>query len=124
MRSAAARLSLHEFTTVPILNERTGRYIGTISEGDFLREISRRNRLPSEFNDLPVMQVKRKRDYRPVRANADISELFQYALDQNFVPVVDDTDTFIGIVTRSSILKCLYSQFSEMEDQLREAQVI
>lgn len=124
VRSAAGRLARHEFTTVPIINEHTGRYIGTISEGDFLRELARQDRLPSEFNELPVMQIKRKRDYRPVRISADINELFHYAMNQNFVPVVDDTDTFISIVTRSSILKCLYSQYTEMQDQLKEAEVI
>jgi CBS domain-containing protein len=32
-------------------------------------------------------------------------ELIERATYQNFVPVVDDKDTFIGIVTRRGIIK-------------------
>ena len=34
-----------------------------------------------------------------------MNELLQKVLVQNFVPVVDDRGTFIGIVTRRSILR-------------------
>jgi len=41
-------------------------------------------------------------------------DLIERASSQNFVPVVDDKDTFIGIVTRRSIIKyCREKLFSE-----------
>jgi hypothetical protein len=42
-----------------------------------------------------------------VGLDAEIEELFTLALDQNFVPVVDDRQVFIGIVRRRSILAFL-----------------
>ena len=41
-----------------------------------------------------------------------MDELVEAAMNQNFVPVVDDKGDFIGIVTRSRILKyCLQTGF-------------
>ena len=40
-----------------------------------------------------------------------MEDLIAVAADQNFVPVVDDKDDFIGIVTRSRILKYCLEQY-------------
>ena len=34
-----------------------------------------------------------------------MEELLSKAVEQNFVPVVDDFDAFVGIVTRKAIIK-------------------
>jgi hypothetical protein len=41
---------------------------------------------------------------KPISINAEIEALFSLVLDQNFVPVTDDRDAFIGIVRRRAIL--------------------
>ena len=40
-----------------------------------------------------------------------MDQLIEAAMNQNFVPVVDDKDDFIGIVTRSRILKYCLEQY-------------
>lgn len=121
---ALHRLEVHEFTTVPLINDATGMYVGSLSEGDILRELIRQNASASMIEDRPISSIHRKRDYAPVRADADISELFQYAKTQNFVPVVDDGGVFIGIVTRSSILQPCIQSYNEKsyKDTAREQQ--
>ncbi len=37
-------------------------------------------------------------DNSPVSINADIEDLVIKSLNQNFIPVIDDQDTFIGII--------------------------
>lgn len=102
----------HHYTTVPIINEHTGRYVGTICEGDLLRHIGDKDLgVLATAMDRSIMNVDRKRDYTAVTINATIEDLFQTALRQNFVPVVDDTNAFIGIVTRNSILGYLIDQY-------------
>ena len=61
-----------------------------------------------------ITELERRRDYIPVRVTTDMHDLVRRASTQNFVPVVDDKDTFIGIVTRASIMRyCLENLFSE-----------
>ena len=53
-----------------------------------------------------------RRTVQPVRVDTRVEDLISVAADQNFVPVVDDKGDFIGIVTRSRILKyCLQTGF-------------
>ena len=114
---ALSRMEGHQFTSIPIINGHTGAYIGTISEGDILREIKKKDSLSMRFEeDKPVMSLKRKCNYRAVRADADIEDLFDCATSQNFVPVVDDTGVLIGIITRKSILNFLIRSYNKCCD--------
>ena len=49
-------------------------------------------------NDAP----RRKVGHRPARIDADIHELFRLAIDQNFVPVVDDRGVFVVTADKDS----------------------
>ena len=51
------------------------------------------------------MEIPHRRDNAPVNVTTDMRELVRTAVDQNFVPVVDDKGDFIGIVTRRAILR-------------------
>jgi CBS domain-containing protein len=57
-----------------------------------------------------IMEITRRKDHVPVRVNTNMRELVSRASSQNFVPVVDDKDTFIGIVTRSNIVKFCFRE--------------
>ena len=52
-----------------------------------------------------IMEITHSRDNRPVTVTTDVRDLLQMVLVQNFVPVVDDRGTFIGIVTRRTVLR-------------------
>ena len=52
-----------------------------------------------------IAELQRRKDYIPVRVTTDMHDLVERASSQNFVPVVDDKETFIGIVTRGDIIK-------------------
>ena len=43
-------------------------------------------------------------DHESITINAEIDEIIDLAIEQNFIPVVDDLGTFIGIVTRKAII--------------------
>jgi CBS domain-containing protein len=61
-----------------------------------------------------IMEINRRKDNIPVRVTTGMHDLVQRASSQNFVPVVDDKDAFIGIVTRSAIVKyCYQNMFQE-----------
>ena len=48
---------------------------------------------------------------------ATVEELVLLAMNQNFVPVIDDRKVFIGIVTRSDILQYCHSIIKENEER-------
>ena len=102
------------YASIPIL-KRSGEYVGTITEGDLLWAV--KNHYMMNIRDAenhPVMEVPRRKDYKPVTVTAAPRELLEMAVDQNFVPVVDDKDSFIGIVTRQRIMRYGVEQFEKL----------
>ena len=115
IRQALERMEPSRFATIPIL-KRTGEYVGTIAEGDLLWAI--KNNYMMNMKDAegrPVMEVARRKDYQPVTVSTNPQELLAMAVSQNFVPMVDDRNSFIGIVTRQKIMEyCLEQYFSRV----------
>ena len=88
---------------------RDGRYAGTLTEGDILWELKHRGVFQAkELEEIPIRQVPRKRDNAPVNINCTMEELIMTAMNQNFIPVIDDNGIFIGIITRKSIIQYCY----------------
>ena len=105
LRQALEKMEVAGFAALPILN-RKGEYRGTLTEGDLLwalKNICYMDMRQAEAHR--IMEIGRRRDYLPVRVTTNMHDLVERASTQNFVPVVDDKDAFIGIVTRSSIVK-------------------
>ena len=61
----------------------------------------------------------RRATYKPVHADADMEDLLDRAINQNYVPVIDDQGYFIGIITRKEIIKYCYKEMKELS-YLRE----
>ena len=56
---------------------------------------------------MPITAIERRRDNQAVHIEESMENLFEKVLNQNFVPVVDDNNVFIGIITRKDILQYL-----------------
>ena len=113
-RQGMEKLRRHGYTAVPVVS-REGKYLGSISEGDFLWNIMSMGSL--DLNELEEARIDDIISDRapPVRVTTSVEELLDRILDQNFVPVVDDRDVFVGIVTRRSVLAYLMSNGAEAE---------
>jgi len=105
VRQALEKMESAGFAALPILNKR-GEYRGTLTEGDLLWAMKNMCYMDMRQAEARrIMEITHRRDYVPVRVTTDMQDLVKRASAQNFVPVVDDKDTFIGIVTRSAIIK-------------------
>ena len=105
MRQALEKMEAAGYTALPILNKR-GEYRGTLTEGDLLWAIKNLCYMDMRQAEARrIMEISRRRDHLPVRVTTSMQDLVEHATNQNFVPVVDDKDTFIGIVTRRAIIK-------------------
>lgn len=110
LRQVLEKMEYHKYSAIPILNE-DGAYIGTLTEGDLLWYFRHNDSEELEQpNQLQLTDLPRRLDYTPVNANSDMEDLLSKALQQNFVPVIDDCHKFIGIVTRSDIIKYYYNK--------------
>jgi CBS domain-containing protein len=105
LRQTLERMEYHRYTAVPILKE-DGTYAGTVTEGDLLWFFKNRMDLNFETAHLhTLVEIPMRLQNKTVRINAKMEDLIRLAKAQNFVPVVDDSDKFIGIVRRSDIIE-------------------
>ena len=110
------KLQASGYHAIPLIS-RDGEYIGTVTEGDFLwmicscgELIGKKKTMSLQMRDLP-----RRCDNKAVDANATIFDLLSRAANQNFVPVTDDRNMFIGIVTRKKIFDYCYKHLKETQ---------
>ena len=110
VRQALEKMEAAGYAALPILNKR-GEYRGTLTEGDLLWALKNMCNMDIRLAEARrIMEITRRKDHIPVRVNTNMRELVSRASSQNFVPVVDDKDTFIGIVTRSNIVKFCFQE--------------
>ncbi|MDB3660907.1 CBS domain-containing protein [Clostridioides difficile] len=108
IRQALEKMEYHKYSAIPIISK-NGKYVGTITEGDFLWTLKNDLNLDLKgLEDVPVTDINRKMDNSPVSINADIEDLVIKSLNQNFIPVIDDQDTFIGIIKRRDVIGYCY----------------
>lgn len=110
LRQTMERMEHRKFSCVPILNK-DGKYIGSISEGDLLWGIKKLDFISlREMERISIMAIPRRAHYKPVRVDSNMEDLIDKATQQNYVPVVDDANNFIGIITRKDIIQYCYKQ--------------
>jgi len=111
-RQGLEKMRRHGYSAIPVI-ARDGTYSGTVSEGDFLWRLLDVEDTQDEVftkktaEKLFVQDLLRDNTYTAVPITASIDHLLSLALNQNFIPVVDDLGKFIGIVTRKDILSRL-----------------
>lgn len=110
LRQVLEKMEFHKYSALPMISRR-GQYIGTVTEGDLLWGIKNQYHLNlREAETVPITSIPRRLDNKPVSADAAMEDLIDKALNQNFVPVVDDQKNFIGIITRKDIIKYFYNK--------------
>ena len=116
LRQTVEKMEHRKFSCIPILNKE-GKYTGTISEGDLLWAIKLLNINSTHLKENQkdsIMAIPRRATYKPVHADADMEDLLDRAINQNYVPVVDDKGSFIGIITRKEIIKYCYKEMKKL----------
>lgn len=120
LRQVLEKMQYHGYTAVPVINKE-GKYICTVTEGDLLWEIKDKHSLSiRDAEDIKLSRIPKRFKISPVTIHTTMDDLVKRALNQNFVPVVDDRGVFIGIVTRKSIMQYLYDRIDiSKEDETR-----
>jgi len=105
MRQALEKMEYHRYTAVPLIDE-CGKYAGTLTEGDLLWKLKNTQNLAfADTEKVKIRDIPRRMVNTPVRVDAEIEDLLSLVIVQNFVPVVDDSEIFIGIIRRREIIE-------------------
>lgn len=106
VRQAYEKMKAHGYMAVPVVSS-MGEYMGTITEGDLLHCMVKNKCDLEKAEDINVSSLIRK-DYTPaVKVDASFDQILEFVMSQNFVPVVDDRNVLMGIVTRKAVIKKL-----------------
>ena len=106
-RQAMEKMRAHGYRIIPLISK-NGEYMGTISEGDILWHIVNEEEFDiEELENIMIKDLLRKDYVTPVKVDASVSELVEKIVNSNFVPVIDDRNVLMGIVTRSKVLQVL-----------------
>ena len=110
LRQALEKMEFYRFSAIPVLS-RDGQYIKTITEGDILWSLKNWNEISFvNTEEIYINEIKNHRVYKSIGIDRTIDDLIDLISEQNFVPVVDDRNMFIGIITRKSVIEYLYSK--------------
>jgi CBS-domain-containing membrane protein len=108
IRQAIERMEHHAVAAVPVLDG-AGRYEFTLTQGDLLwmlRHIPQMSFAGTEA--MHLYSMPRRVVHRAVHIDSDMEQLLPQAVEQYFVPVVDEREVFIGLVVRRDLIQyCL-----------------
>jgi len=105
VRQALEKMRAHGYNAIPLIDKQ-GEYLGVISEGDLLWHIVDEDSYDIEdLEETNVCELARKKYLPAVKVDADIQEIVDKIIQSNFVPVVDDRNVLMGIITRTRVMQ-------------------
>ncbi|MBO7677899.1 MAG: CBS domain-containing protein [Erysipelotrichaceae bacterium] len=105
VRQALEKMRAHGYSAIPMINNE-GEYMGTVAEGDLLWQIVQGEKVSMEgLEKIQLTELPRKDDMPAVKVDAPTEELVAQITNHNFIPVVDDRNVLMGIVTRRKVIQ-------------------
>ncbi|MBP5342384.1 CBS domain-containing protein [bacterium] len=117
VRQALEKMDQYKLTNLPVI-DKDGKYVDSISEGDVLRFMKNKANFNKKLTEKTyIKDVPRYRSCEPLGIRSSFTDLFNLSLEQNFIPIVDDLGTYIGIVKRKDIIKSLSKYMHDVENE-------
>jgi len=119
LRQGLEKLRRSGYSAIPVIDSED-RYVGVVSEGDFLWNILANNETldgitMKRTEYLIVRDIIQNGKILAVCIDTNMEQLLEQAKNQNFVPVIDDRSIFIGIVTRRDIITYFMNKSSKKQ---------
>jgi len=112
IRQTLEKMEYHHYSAIPVL-DKDGKYVETISDGDLLMSIKEHKLDWEEAMKVKISDLKLLRNIKPISIDKTMDELIELIVNQNFVPVVDDMEHFIGIITRKAVIEYMNAELLE-----------
>ncbi len=100
-------MSRNGYTAIPVVSN-DGQYIGSVSEGDFLKFVMAAGTTDAKHMEVHRVEELVRKDFcPPLQIDSGRDEVIEAILNQNFVPIVDDRKSLCGILTRRGVIAYL-----------------
>ena len=120
LRQAMEKMEYHRYQCLPVLT-RDGRYSGVVTEGYLLWAFKKAPDFTfADAEHMMLSDVPRHFHYNAIQIDQDMDSLITAAYLQSFVPVVDDQETFIGLIKRSDIIAYIYRRYNKLKSKLSD----
>lgn len=107
----------YSHSVLPMITK-DGKYAGIVSEGDIYYTIKNTYNFDVDrFSKIKISELDARRSYAAMNVNAPVEEMYQAAIRQNFIPVIDDKDIFIGIVKRRDVLQYFFKKYMKSNEK-------
>ncbi|MEG0255663.1 MAG: cyclic-di-AMP-binding protein CbpB [Vagococcus sp.] len=102
------------YSKIPVLNKEQ-QLVGLISLSNVVSEMFDTESInPDRLSNILVSDVMEK-NIKSIMVPFNIEKILNYLVDTNFIPVVNEKNEFLGIVTRKEILKSVNHLAHELE---------
>ena len=64
-----------------------------------------------------IKEINPYRPYKAISINSDIEEVIKLSLNQNFIPIIDDRGTYIGIIKRKDIIEYMMQNMNKVTEE-------
>lgn len=109
IRQGLEKMRNRGYTEIPVISEK-GEYMGTVSEGDFLwHMLDQKVNTMKDGERYHIADILKKDRNTPVHISATMEDVLEKIVVQNFIPVIDERNCFIGIITRKDVIKHFFN---------------
>lgn len=102
------------YSRVPVITKEK-KYVGTISLADIMSYQAKNQLTDWEIAQKDIGEMVNTK-LETIGENASLTEIMHLLINYPFLPVVDQADQFLGIITRKSILKAVNSLLHDFTD--------
>ena len=103
---AVKKMERCHYSMIPVIERNSARYLYSVSSGDILHRIVSSGDVKATLLE-PLSTVRIDRLTPSCNEDVEVTELFELAVNQNYIPLVDNNGAFRGILTRRAILTYL-----------------
>lgn len=103
---AVKKMERCHYTMIPVIERNSARYLYSVSSSDILHRLVTAADFAQAMKD-PLSTVRIERMTLSCNEDVEVEELFDIAVNQNYIPLVDGNGAFRGILTRRGILAYL-----------------
>lgn len=103
---AVKKMDKCHYSMIPVIERNSARYLYSVSTGDILHRLLSSEDLAQAMKE-PLSTVRIERLTLSVNEDVEVQDLFDIAVNQNYIPLVDQNGAFRGILTRRAILTFL-----------------